>query len=331
MKLIYGFIWVFILFGISFAGSLIYTNQLEENDLEKELYNHLLSVAESKSIRVNDFLNERKDDLVFLSSSKFVVDAFERENVNIDKLNFFKEKNEYLDLILINMQGKILFSFKDELVGRELNTSQYNESKLMEVFKKVKMDFGVGIFDPGYSEGEDKLSIFITSPVFVNSLTVEDKKEMIGIIAIQVDNFEVEKRIQEDVGFGEIGEIYLVNRDGTLISSLKNQDIKEIQTDMKKDCFIEYNNFYLESSGQEPLYFKKYGEYKNYFGENVFGTHQYVLQTGWCVLVEVNQNKFYNLFNNKKINESWIFLSLFLFLFVLFSFIFYKFGVEYGE
>ena len=65
--------------------------------------------------------------------------------------------------------------------------------------------------------------------------------------------------------------------------------VTEIDTKMYEDCFKDYNNYYFERQGQEIEPIEGSGSYENYFGEDVFGAHQYILQTGWCVMVEIKK------------------------------------------
>jgi len=293
---VFGFLFLLV---ISIGSFIVYQLYSDNGALENEVYSHLESVAESKANRIGFFLDERKDDLVFLANSKEVVDLLEKKEITKtieDKLTFFKEVNEYLDLILIDPDGKVLWSAQQkEIIG--VNLAEDESIKLGEVYNKVKNDFGVGIFDPGYFGDDDKLSIFVTSPVLVDSLTVGGKKEIIGIIALQIDNIEIEKRVVSDVGLGEFGKIYLVNRDGTITAGLDL--VSEIDTKMYQDCFRDYNNYYFERSGEKVEPIEGSGVYSNYVGKIVFGAHQYILETGWCVMVEIRKDEFYDILKSK--------------------------------
>lgn len=292
-KLINLFIFIGILL-ISIIGYFIYDNLLDNGVVDNQVLNHLEAVAYSKAERVKSFLEERKNDLEFLTSDKEIIEIFESNEVDEkinEKLKFYQETNEYLDLILIDINGDILWSAKQkEIIGDNLEGDE--STKLGEVYNKVKNDFGVGIFDPGYYGADEKLSVFVTSPVLVHSESVIGKKDMIGIIVLQIDNSQIEERVQSDVGLGKSGKIYLVNRDGTVTAGLEG--VNEIDTQMSKDCFKDYNNYYFERQGQEIEKVEGSGSYVNYNGESIFGAHQYILQTGWCVMVEVEKNEFYN-------------------------------------
>ena len=307
MRLAALFVIGFLILFANFGGFVIYNYYSDNGALENEVYSHLESVARSKANRISFFLDERKDDLVFLANSKEVIDLMDTKEITKDindKLSFFQETNEYLDLILISVEGNVLWNAKQKnLIGVNLNNSEDNK-KLGEVYRKVRKDFGVGIFDPGYYDDEEKLSVFVTSPVLVDSETVIEKKDVIGIIALRIDNSQIEERIVSDVGFADSGgEIYLINRDGTpttLLFDENNMKVTKLDTEMYGDCFTDYNNYYFERQGQEINSVKKSGIYENYIGEEVFGAHQYILETGWCVMVEIEKDKFYDSLKRKR-------------------------------
>lgn len=289
------------------------------NDLvEEQISNHLITVAESKAERVKYFLDESKKDLEFLVSSNDIFSILEDpDSVNYDEIRDFQLNNDYLDIILMDLDGIVLYSGENKnLIGNDISN---DESKLAEIFNKVQNDFGVGIFDPGYFGDEDKLSVFVTSPVLVDS-EIPNKKDMIGILALQIDNKKIEEKIEEDVGFGDLGEIYLVNRDGTFITKPEGSfGISSIDTEMYRDCFDDYDNYYFEKAGLSVVPVEKSGIYRNYIKNLVYGAHQYMLQTGWCVMVEVDQGDFYNLVFQSEKTKYLNFLYLFSFLFLFFS------------
>ena len=76
--------------------------------------------------------------------------------------------------------------------------------------------------------------------------------------------------------------------------------VTRIDTKMYRDCFKDYNNYYFERQGEEVESVQKSGTYENYAGKEVFGAHQYILETGWCVMVEIEKNEFYDSLRGKK-------------------------------
>jgi hypothetical protein len=295
--LILGFMTIFI----SFSSFTIYNKYFNNVILETEILNHLESIAQSKSNAVGSFLDERKNDLVYLASSPDIINLYSTDGKSLNQdligeLIFYRQTNKYLDLILIDIDGKILWSANHDLEpGSDLNSQKYNTTKFGEIFHKVKKDFGVGIFDPGYYGDDDFLSVFVTTPILVDSKTIENKKDMLGIIALQIDNKQIESKVINQNNELNLINTYLVNRDGTPITKIYNtgQKITHIDTQMYNDCFDSYNNYYQIERGAKYTYVDKSGIYESYNENYIFGAHHYILQTGLCVMVELDKNEYY--------------------------------------
>jgi hypothetical protein len=296
--LILGFLMVFI----SFSSFTIYTKYFNNSILESEILSHLESIAQSKSNRISSFLDERKNDLVYLSSEPDIISLYSTNGSSlnqdlIDKLSFYKNTNQYLDLVLIDIDGKILWSASNDLdIGVNLNSEIFNDSKFGDIYHKVKKDFGVGIYDSGYYKDESFSSLFVTSPILVDSKIIENKKDMIGIIALQIDNTQIESRIVNQNSEDNLIDTYLVNREGTTVTTVvsNGNSVTNINTQMYSDCFSSYANYYQKQGGAKFTPVDKSGIYENYLGNYVFGAHQYILQTELCVMVEIDKNKYYN-------------------------------------
>ena len=276
---------IFIIFVISWSGFFIFSSFSDNGALENQIKKHLESVANSKSERVGNFLRERKNDLEFLVGMDSVANSFETGVVDSNlakKLDSFRDVNGYLDLVFINIDGIVLFG---EDKGKNVSGV---DSELGRVYNKVRRDFGVGIFDPGYFKEGKKLSVYVTNPVLVDSISVPGKKDMIGIVVLRIDNSEIENRVESDVGIKD-GNIYLVNRDSVPIVELLDNEGKQVVRDdseIVKDCFRDYRNYYFVRSGENAVNVKKSGLYSDYIGRKVFGAHAYILRTGLCVVVE---------------------------------------------
>lgn len=298
----------FLIILISFISFGIFHNFFNNQALEKEILSHLDSVSKSKANRVSSFLDERKDDLNFIANSEDIIKLFETGGDRLDseiveKLNFYQKTNNYLDFILIGVDSKVIWSGKNEYPkGTILTSEYYNKTKLAEIYYQVRKDFGVGIFDPGYYGSENLLSVFVTTPILVDSKTIPGKKDIIGLLALQIDNSQIENKVQNDVGLGDYANIYLVSRDGTPITNLvyNGQSVSKLNNQITKDCFNNYNNYYVEKSGLTPNYVPSFGNYFNHENKEVFAAHHYILRSGWCVVSEIDKQLYYEKIDMKK-------------------------------
>lgn len=321
---------IFFLVIIFFTGFISYDNYFNTKIIDDELKSHLNSIANAKSNEISAFLTERKNDLEYLAVSQDVIDTFLNSQSQVseqmnNKLNFYTSTNDYLDLVLIDMSGKVIWSASDlDIVGLDLNNKNNEDTKLFDIYDKVKHDFGVGIFDPGYYGDEDVLSVFVTTPVLIDSKTIGGKKDMIGIMALQIDNSFIEENIINPKNILADTNIYLVGRDGTPITTLySNKDssvIKNIDDKMYSDCFTNYNNYYTLLRGGKDRGVPSSGEYINYNNLEIFGAHNYILQTNWCLLVELEKKSYYESTNIR--TDGYLNILILTVLTVLFGLIF---------
>lgn len=248
-------------------------------------------------------------DLIFISIDGKILWNSNKDFIginlsNLNNLNLSNLNKSNLNLVDLDLDD---YSLNDsDLNYIEIINTEEDPTKLLkltEIYNKVKNDFGVGIFDPGYYTEDKQLSVYVTTPVLVDSETVYGKKEIIGIIALQIDNSQIEEMVISDVGLNS-ALISLVNRKGVPINKLigtEGNQIEEIGTKLYFDCFEDYNNYYFSRRGEVVEEVPRSDIYESYSGDTIFGSHKYVLQTGWCVLVELDKDETINKFWGNKI------------------------------
>src|SRR3989339_294857 len=165
-----------------------------------------------------------KDNYTFYVGASTYIDEYGETVIlasELDKeLRIFQEVHDYDDLILINKNGEIIWTFKKEnYLGINLNKGIYNSSTLSKIYNKVKSDLGISVFGPIYSELTNENIILVTSPIF-NYDNKTNKNNLIGIIAIKLKN-DYLIHLVENTYLNGFGEIYLVNREGEHLTSLK--------------------------------------------------------------------------------------------------------------
>lgn len=228
----------------------------------------------------------------------------------LDKdFKLFQQKKGYDDLIFIDPDGDVIWTAKQHNeLGTNLVTGVYNDSLLASVYDRAKRDLGVGVSDSEAYGSGDKLGIFVTAPVMeTNNLT--GKRELRGIVALELSNDKISDLIETDVGLGEVGEVYIVNRDRNHITGIKfdyhNSSVSEdignehgeieiLSSEGIDNCFDDYDNYYLALQEGETKDVPKVARYLNY-AENpnmVLGAHQYILGSGWCVIAEMGEEYF---------------------------------------
>jgi hypothetical protein len=126
------------------------------------------------------------------------------------------------------------------------------------------------------------------------------------------------------LGLKETGNIYLVNKEKLLISNPRFGEVdllvQEVNTENVDICFEHLEIEYLEEMHEIYNYF-------NYRGDLVFGTHNPIPYSEWCLIVEFEQRDFF-----KKIFENTVFYFIFfgfIFSIIFIYFIRIKFNKNY--
>jgi hypothetical protein len=223
----------------------------------------------------------------------------------------FQQKKGYDDLIFIDPEGDVIWTARQQNeLGTNLVTGVYNESLLANMFNKAKKDLGVGISDNEAYGAEGKSGIFITAPVIeVDNIT--GKRVFLGIVALKLDGKKISELVTTDVGLRDAGEVYIINRDRRHITPLRfdghghvagygheegeeGEEGEEISSEGIDNCFKDYNNYYFALQGEDVDEVEKTGKYLDYAKNPnmVLGAHQYILESGWCVIAEMDE-KYY--------------------------------------
>lgn len=212
------------------------------------------------------------------------------------ELESFQEVKDYRDLILISPRGDVIWTAREgNDLGTNLRTGVYNNTMLARLYRRVEKNPGAAISDVDYYEASGKISIFVTAPV-IDIDNETGKKLLKGIIALQIDSQQIGDLVMSDVGIEDIGEVYIINRERNHITPLKYEDSLSgeiINSELIDSCFADYDNYYLSKRAEPVEPVEKAGFFLNYARHPVLGAHQYILQSNWCVLAEVDEKEFF--------------------------------------
>ena len=282
------------------GSALLYEKSFGQQNLEEEVFNSLSTVAESKSNLIKSYFFDRKEDASFLSKTIGVKKIFEkRKNGNKDvveddivyDLKKFQEINGYRDLFLVDNNGSLIWStFSEDGITANFDKDVHKNVIMSEIYEKARESGEVEISDIKF-ENNDKVFIFVSTSVFD-----ENSNDFIGFLILQIENSQLEKIVASKNSINDFGEIYIVNKNKINITPLK-----VIRTKKREDNKFYYNNNSSKITSKsidaclkkEPGLMRNLKFYKNYAGDSILGTYQYIPDVGWCVLAEVNKNEFF--------------------------------------
>ena len=227
---------------------------------------HGLTIVAEKSLNttsqlrvayINTFFNEIVDflelnsrqnaDINFIieldsawNSSKIPLSDYSKtalwEQITAEHRDEYKDlanKNGYHDIYFLDAKGNILFSLrKGADLGTNLFTGPFRFTKFAKAAREVidskSLQFSdLEFYEPSYNE----LTGHFVQPVN------NQNGELIGMIALQITMDRINQIIQQDAGYGETGQAYIVGSDRLLRSSMRfgiEAEIMETKIDNQK-------------------------------------------------------------------------------------------------
>ncbi|WP_346860302.1 cache domain-containing protein [uncultured Draconibacterium sp.] len=283
--------------------SLLFTLKIHNKTVKEQTVNHLISNAQARARNIEMLLKNYTDVAQILSVSKtfeLVVDSkFIRteiiNEVNNGMARTIKTNPNIVKINVLNKDGIVVASTNNE-IGNNLSGE-------VEFTKAVE-----GIFF-----GEIHKSQSTGNLILSTSSAIKVRDVFAGVLII---HFEVEEHLfnimTNRVGLGETEEIYLVNKEGYLITPSKFKDDtileKKINTEQVNLCIMEHVESNLMPKMDEiPTV------YISYTGRKVLGTHRYISETQWGVIAEFDIRE-----ANKPIRDNIVLmLSIFVVLIII--------------
>ncbi len=287
---------------IMLTVSLLITILISNNTVKNQIGNHLLSTAQSRAHNIETLLNDYKEVVHTLAVGIPFTNVFDTQidytkRMNECNLRIKRTIESYPDISTISILNKngIVISSSNEDIGYDLSKS--------DIFTKGKEN--VYIADIHKSEHTGNLILSISSPIFL-------RETFSGVMII---NFGVEKRLfkilTDTTGLGKTGEIYLVNKDGIMLSPSRFIDVIILKTKINTKQVKLFLSEHLvkglpENTEQKPT------NYLDYRGKKVLGVHFYISEMQWVLIAEFDVEEVYKPINKQAILLITIFLVLFL-------------------
>ena len=259
---------------ISSFGGLSFFYFAAKNVVKEQSYNYLEAIANSKASHLKTFLNEQKMRAEVISRNPNIKDLLSISSIkdlNVTMINEELEEHLYKEFKVLNIldaDGTIVASTNRELIGKDVS-------------------FNAG---PIYNNKKGAFATFINSSnedfFMFNFPLVNDRMKVIGILNIQIYLNSLSNITLDRAGLGESGEVYLINRDGYIITPLRFSTEflgKKIDTENSRKCFLNK----IKKLKKE----EKVSLFKNYQNVNVIGTYEYIPEAEWCLLAEINERE----------------------------------------
>ncbi|MDD5172704.1 MAG: ATP-binding protein [Patescibacteria group bacterium] len=200
--------------------------------LEEKTAYYFYGIIDNKINQIESYFLNRKNEIANLIKIPTIIEAVEKFNevkkkngINssaykkIDDeirpiLTYFKESLDYHDLILISIDGQLLFS-----IEQQINDLFLKNEELKILFNKSKALLTTEMSSFKYDETKQKLYAFIITPIIQES-------NLIGFGIFKIDHEGIYNIIQDYAGLGISGEIILAfnhNNNAVFIAPLRQE------------------------------------------------------------------------------------------------------------
>ncbi len=176
----------------------------------------------------------------------------------------------YTEFFLYNLDGRVIASSNQALLGRVVRRQPYYEPSLT----------GRYVQSPFYDVSSGELAMYITRPISTSDGTT------VGVLAGRLNLARLGAIMTERVGLGESGETYLV--------SVENQ---YLITPSRFEGYETNRAYRTEGINQAIAGIDGSGQYLDYRGVPIFGVYRWVPELNAAFLTEIDEGEALSLFN----------------------------------
>ncbi|RKZ60782.1 MAG: hypothetical protein DRQ99_21535, partial [Candidatus Parabeggiatoa sp. nov. 3] len=265
---------VFILILITGITAISISVFVSKNTIETEIYNHLKDVATSRAHHIETLFIEHQDVVEILATENTFIEAV-THSTDAQTLQLLQQRiNQVIQTDDHISQITVLDKNGNVIAGSHLHLG-IDAADYAENFAYGKEGIYIKDIHLSMKTGESSFS----TPILF-------KGEFAGIVIINIEMANRLYQITTDrTGLGETGEIYIINREGYMITP--SRFIHDSLLKVKVDSFGAINGFALSGLDleKEP---NTVSIYENYRGIKVIGTHHLIEAMNWCLRAEID-------------------------------------------
>ena len=254
-----------------------------KKNLEDRIYAHLRTTAQSRANHIETYFKEHKQTVELLaqgvifkellSTSKEAPEYKQKlERVNKKINNVIKVHKEIFKVCLLDKNGIVVASTNKAC----LESNRYSEKTFLRT-KEASYIGSIHICELSGRPAQD-----IAAPILFNG-------ESPGVIIADIEVKQLFAITLDRTGLGETGEIYLVNKEGYMISPsrfIKDTFLKQkVDTENTRKYFEDIKKYGRKPHDHKPLILT------DYRGVKVLGLHNHIHDLQWCLCAEINEKE----------------------------------------
>jgi len=252
--------------------------------LSENIYKQLESVASAKAHHIETFLEISEKSVRQLSASAVIRQLLSANKKDEDYdqrldnvIRRLKDTNKSTGnaqgYFVLSKDGIIVASGTETDIGKDKSNDPYFVNAKEHVFIK----------DAYVSQDKQTNVLAFSAPVF------DIERDFLGVVVTRVSMREIDRILEDRTGLGRTGEIYLVNKDGYMITPSRfGEDTflkQKVDTANTRNYFEDVERF-----GTEPHKHKAF-LFTDYRGVKVLGVRKHIPRMEWGLCAEIDEKE----------------------------------------
>ncbi len=278
----------FVIIFIMSSSTLVATRVITYENVENMVFERLSAVVHNRADTIQMYLKEHADNVRHFSNNKEFIDLLEIDKKNDSYSDYYEHANDRIHSIIqtsnhvdqihiINNSGICVISSK--------GVSEIGKSKVEH------LDFD-----------EENKSVHITDIFLCHdtkkpAITFTAQIKSLGSIIVKYDVKKLYDILTDRTSLGKTGETYIVNQTGIMVSPSRFYNESENYENIIFKQRVDTENFHncmLHKDFSDEELKDKHEEIKityNYRNQRVLGTHEYIYETDWAFLAEIDESE----------------------------------------
>jgi signal transduction histidine kinase/CheY-like chemotaxis protein/HAMP domain-containing protein len=255
--------------------------------LKGQICEHLETAASSRAKHIQTFLREHRGQVETLAGDILLKNALEVVAANPDSAGadmqlvwdagrqlekVLEREPHFYEILVLDRHGVTVFSTNSANIGMDKSDDAY--------FLEGKK--GSYIKDAHYSASSRQNTLAISSPI-----STEASGEFLGMYVARLSIAGLNEITSDTTGLGRTGEIYILNHDMYMVTQSRFAEDtflkQKVNTKNARDCFGH------ETESLEHNWHQELKIFEDYRGVAVLGTHAYIPEMDWALLVEIDK------------------------------------------
>lgn len=254
---------------------ILISRNISINTIKQQITNNLINTTQSRKNHIETLLGQYEELTKMVATGvgfRNAVDESIEHTQSIEQVNqriksIIETHEEISDIMVLDKEGIIITSSYED-IGIDKSAD--------DIFLKNKEETFVG--DLHLSLFSHKYVLSISTPILINN-------QFTGVLVINFDaDKELFKITTDHTGLGQTGEVYLVNKDGYMITPSRFID----DVILKQKVGLKHNEVQSPAESPGTLIKEEVDIIKDYRGIEVLSVHSHFPDMGWCILSEID-------------------------------------------